>query len=32
MVRQDAPDVIFKNEKSKFKAVCDEIEAVFGCV
>jgi len=29
MVRQDAPDVIFKNEKSKFKAVCDEIEAVF---
>ena len=28
MVRQDAPDVIFKTEKSKFKAVCDEIEAV----
>src|SRR5579885_3097901 len=26
MIRQDLPDLVFKNEKAKFKAVVDEIE------
>jgi len=28
LIRQDAADVIYKNEKSKYKAVVDEIESV----